>query len=63
MPLTVAGVAVPFEDEFKHFKFILERSGLARFALARALLMLRAGLHAVTAPPARVTTGGRLTTI
>ncbi len=52
MPLTVAGVAVPFEDEFKHFKF-LGTTGTGKSTVMRELLhaALYRGDRAVIADP------------
>jgi type IV secretory pathway TraG/TraD family ATPase VirD4 len=52
MPLTVAGVAVPFEDEFKHFKFI-GTTGTGKSTVMRELLhaALYRGDRAVIADP------------
>ncbi len=52
MPLTVAGVAVPFEDEFKHFKFI-GTTGTGKSTVMRELLhaALHRGDRAVIADP------------
>jgi type IV secretory pathway TraG/TraD family ATPase VirD4 len=52
MPLTVAGVAVPFEDEFKHFKF-LGTTGTGKSTVMRELLdaALHRGDRAVIADP------------
>ncbi len=52
MPLTVAGVAVPFEDEMKHFKF-LGATGIGKSTAIRELLhgALNRGDRAVIADP------------
>ena len=52
MPLTVAGVAVPFEDEVKHFKF-LGTTGTGKSTAIRELLhgALNRGDRAVIADP------------
>jgi type IV secretory pathway TraG/TraD family ATPase VirD4 len=52
MPLSVAGVAVPFEDEFKHFKFI-GTTGTGKSTVMRELLdaALQRGDRAVIADP------------
>lgn len=52
VPLTVAGVAVPFEDEFKHFKF-LGTTGTGKSTVMRELLhaALYRGDRAVIADP------------
>lgn len=52
MPLTVAGVAVPFEDEMKHFKF-LGTTGTGKSTAIRELLhgALARGDRAVIADP------------
>jgi len=52
IPLTVAGVAVPFEDEFKHFKFI-GTTGTGKSTVMRELLhaALYRGDRAVIADP------------
>ncbi len=52
IPLTVAGVAVPFEDEFKHFKFI-GTTGTGKSTVMRELLhaALHRGDRAVIADP------------
>lgn len=52
MPLTVAGVAVPFEDELKHFKFI-GTTGTGKSTVMRELLhaALYRGDRAVIADP------------
>ena len=51
-PLTVAGVAVPFEDEFKHFKF-LGTTGTGKSTAMRELLhaAISRGDRAVVADP------------
>ncbi len=52
MPLTVAGVAVPFEDELKHFKF-LGTTGTGKSTVIRELLhgAIGRGDRAVIADP------------
>ena len=52
IPLTIAGVAVPFEDEFKHFKFI-GTTGTGKSTVIRELLhaALGRGDRAVIADP------------